>query len=114
MSSKGTDIELARKRLSNETLSPYKKCNNVDTGGPRAPKEDAKNKQSVNSPVQVQNNQWMYFYSPDIEKHISKPWYATLPLLPTIAPWLPIDAFPAFPPIVYQIMSTPQKYYGKL
>ena len=68
MSSTGTDIELSPKRLSDQTQSPDTKCNNDDTGDPRAPKEDATNKQSVNSPVQVQNNQQdnqgMQFYSP--------------------------------------------------
>ena len=47
MSSTGTDLELSSNRLNDETRSPDKKCNNADTEGPHAPKEDARNEQLV-------------------------------------------------------------------
>ena len=52
MSSTGTDIELIPKRLNDQTVSPDTKCNNDDTGGPHAPKEDATNKQKFHSESQ--------------------------------------------------------------
>ena len=110
MSSTGTDIELIPTRLNDQTLSPDTKCNNDDTGGPHAPKEDVTNKQSVNSPLQVQNNQQgnqgNQFYSPTSGNISQSEGMRHYPSNPSSPPGFPIGAFPASSPIDYQIMST--------